>query len=434
MGNNVIGSHDALLDAYPIYAMNKLFIIIRREYVTRVKSKGFIIGTLLTPLLLVGLLLVPSLLAGRGSRNDFRLTVLDQTGDTFLYDRARELLLVENARFDRFHVSREAGEHTQTEARKLELNREISEGRLDAYVVVPASVLDEGKISYHARNISDFIVTMRVEGAFNSAAAERRVQLSGLNPERIRELSRQLTVEKFNERGQGEDRWKLITALLLMGLLCLSIFGYGAHIMSAVIEEKQSRTIEVLVSSVSPFPLMLGKLIGVGLVGLTQYTVWATCAIILSGLSAAQLLAFGSLQLPHISASLMFFFVTYFVLGYFLYATLYVMVGGIVSNEDDGQQAQIPLLFLILLGPVAASFVWRQPDSVMATAVSLFPFFAPFAMFVRIAVGQPPVWQIVLSIVLMIAAIFGAVWLAAKVYRIGILMYGKPPSLMEVAK
>ena len=414
--------------------MNKLFIIIRREYLTRVKSKGFIIGTLLTPLLLVALLLLPSFLIGRGARTDFRIIILDQTDDIFLYERARELLLIENAQFDRFQVSREAEEHTRLDARKLELNREISEGRLDAYVVLPASVLDEGKIAYHGKNVSDLIATMRVEGAFNSAVIERRILRSGLYPERIGELSRKLTVEKFNERGQGEDRWKLITALLLMGLLCLGNFGYGAHVMSAVIEEKQSRIVEVLISSVSPFVLMLGKLIGVGLVGLSQYTVWATCAVILSGLSAAQLLALGSLQLPHISASLMFFFVIYFLLGYFLYATLYALVGGIVSNEDDGQQAQIPLLLLILLGPLASSFVWRQPDSVLGTAVSLFPFFSPFAMFLRIAVRQPPLWQIVLSIVLMLAAIFGAVWLTAKVYRIGILMYGKRPTLPEVAK
>jgi ABC-2 type transport system permease protein len=414
--------------------MNKLFIIIRREYLTRVKSKGFIIGTLLTPLLLVALLLVPSFLMGGGTPADFRVTILDQTGDILLYERAREFLLTENARFDRFQVSREASDLTQLEARKQELNKEISEGRLDAYIVLPASVLDQGRIAYHSKNAGDFIVTARVEDAFNSAVIERRMQRSGLNPEQIGELNRRITVEKFNERGEGEDRWKLITALILMGLLSLGIFGYGAHVMSAVIEEKQSRIVEVLTSSVNPFTLMLGKLIGVGLVGLTQYTVWAISAIILSSLFAPQLLAFGSFQLPHISTSLMVFFVIYFLLGFFLYATLYAMVGAIVSNEDDGQQAQIPLLMLILLGPLAASFVWRQPDSVMATAVSLFPFFTPFAMFLRIAVQQPPLWQIGLSIVLMLAAIFGAVWLAAKIYRIGILMYGKRPTLTEVGK
>jgi ABC-2 type transport system permease protein len=204
--------------------------------------------------------------------------------------------------------------------------------------------------------------------------------------------------------------------------------------MSAVIEEKQSRVIDILASSVSAFSLLLGKLIGVGLLGLTQYIVWGVYAVILSSLAVAQSLAFGSFQLPSISASLMFFFVVYFILGYFLYAALYAIVGAVVSNEDDGQQMQIPLMMLILLAPLASSLVWRKPDSIVATAVSLFPFFSPFAMFLRIAIEQPPIWQIVLSIVLMIVAIFGAIWLAAKFYRVGLLMYGKRPTLPEMAK
>lgn len=190
----------------------------------------------------------------------------------------------------------------------------------------------------------------------------------------------------------------------------------------------------MLLSSVEPFSLMLGKLVGVGLVGLTQYAVWAVCAVFLSGLTVAHSPAFGSFKLPHISVSLMVFFVVYFLLGYFLYATLFVMVGGIVSNEEDGQHMQFPLMILILLAPVASSFVWRQPDSIPATTISLFPFFSPFAMFLRIAIQQPPLWQIALSILLMIASILGAVWLAAKFYRIGVLMYGKPPTLPEMAK
>ena len=129
----------------------------------------------------------------------------------------------------------------------------------------------------------------------------------------------------------------------------------------------------------------------------------------------------------------MVFFVLYFLLGYFLYATLYVMVGGMVSSDDDGQQMQIPLMMLILLAPVASSFVWRQPDNILATTISLFPFFSPFAMFLRIAVHEPPLWQIALSILLMIGTILGAVWLAAKLYRVGVLMYGKRPTLTEMA-
>lgn len=415
------------------HTRNKLLVIIRREYSTRVKSKGFVIGTILTPLLLAALILLLSVLMGGGMRADFRVVVLDQTVDAATYERARELLVAENERLDRFQVSREAVGATQFEARKRELAAEIGEGKLDAYVVVPATVLDEGKIAYHTGNVADFIAAMRVENAFSAAVGDRRLSRSGLDPARIGELSRGVVMEKFDARGTSDNRGAVVVAFALMSVLCLSVLGYGAHVMSAVIEEKQTRVVEVLISSVSSFPLMLGKLIGVGMVGLTQYGVWAIGAGVLSYVVAAQS-PFASFQLPHVPASLLFFFVVYFLLGYSLYATLYAMVGGIVSNEDDGQQMQFPLMILILLAPLAASFVWRKPDGVVAAAVSLFLFFSPFTMFLRIAVGQPPPWQILLSIVLMVATILGAVWLAAKFYRIGLLMHGKRPTLPELAK
>ena len=160
---------------------------------------------------------------------------------------------------------------------------------------------------------------------------------------------------------------------------------------------------------------------------------WAGSAVLLSSLAAGQALAFGLVKLPHIPFSLMAAFVIYFLLGYFLYATLFAMLGSLVSNEDDGQQLQLPLMILILLAPLAANFVWRKPDLLSATVISLFPFFSPFAMVLRIAIGEPPVWQIAVSILLMLATILGAVWIAAKFYRVGALMYGKRPTLPEIA-
>ena len=266
--------------------MDKLFVIIKREYLTRIKSKGFVIATILTPLLLASLLLLPALLMRVGSGTDYRVAVLDQTGDAALYERAVELLTAENPGLGRFHVRREAAGENVSETIRRNLSREIDEGKLDSYVVIPAAVLDEGRIAYYAKNIGNFLAETRVENAFNTAVIERRMRRSGLQVEQIGLLHRKIVMEKFNERGEGEDRRKTIMALGLMGILCLSVFAYGAHIMSAVIEEKQSRIIEVLLSSVRPFPLMLGKLVGVGLVGLTQYVVWSVCAVLLGSLTA----------------------------------------------------------------------------------------------------------------------------------------------------
>lgn len=414
--------------------MSRLLVIIKREYLTRAKSKGFVIGTILTPVMIALLLVVPALMASKVSHTDYQLIVLDQSENSRIYHRAEELLKADNESLDRFQVRRESVGQAYFETRRRELNNLIGEGRLNAYVVIPVPVLDEGKITYHAKNIGDFLTETRIENAFNTAVIEERLKQSGIDVERMNQLSKKLVMEKFNERGESQGAGKIILAFVLMGVLCLTVLAYGSHVMSAVIEEKQSRIIEVLVSSVKPFTLMLGKLLGVGLVGLTQYAVWAVFAVALSSLAAYQSPLSASLKLPPISVSLMIFFVIYFLLGYFLYATLYAMVGGVVSNEEDGQQMQFPLMALILLAPVAVSFVWRNPDSAAAAIISIFPFFSPFAMVLRIAIEQPPWWQIALSILLLVATIIGAIWLTAKFYRVGALMYGKRPTLAELAR
>ncbi len=412
--------------------MSKLTAIVKREYLTRVKSKGFLLSTFLTPLLMAALVLLPAFLLSKTWRADHRLVVLDQTQDAALYARAEKHLLADAS--IRFQIHREPVEDAQLDTRKRELNKEIDEDRLSAYIVIPPSVLDDGKLAYHAKAIGDLIAEVSVENAFNNAVLEQRIIRSGISESRVGDLSRKIEMERFNERGEGEGRGRIAFAFALMGMLCLSILIYGTHLMSAVIEEKQSRIIEVLISSVKPFTLMMGKLVGVGLVGLTQYAIWAVCAIVLSSLAAMNALASGSMKLPEISVSLMAFFVLFFLLGYYLYATLYALAGAIVSNDEDGQQVQFPLMILILLAPLVSMLVWRNPDSAAATAASLIPFFSPFAMFFRIAAEQPPFWQIALSIVLMIVAIPAAVWLAAKFYRTGALMYGKRPTLAELAR
>ncbi len=201
-----------------------------------------------------------------------------------------------------------------------------------------------------------------------------------------------------------------------------------------VMEEKQSRIIEVLLSSVRPFQLMLGKLVGIGLVALTQYLIWGTFAVLISVVAAAQAMTVSSVSFPKIPVSLMIFFVLYFLMGYFLYATLYAMIGAIVSNEEDGQQMQMPITMTIVIPVAISSIVMRNPDSLSSIVLSLIPFFSPVLMFMRITIQQPPWWQIALSFVLLLSTIFGAIWLAAKIYRVGVLMYGKRPTLPELVK
>lgn len=415
--------------------MDKLLVIIKREYLTRVRSKGFIIGTILSPLLMTALIVVPMLVARAKGENHHHILILDQTASETLYARTSKSLLENEEARKEFELSREAVPvATNLDQRKQQLNKELDENRLDGYLVIPPDVLTGGKITYHTKKVTDFGTISQIKNALNSAIVELRMEREGINPSKVKDLSKGIDIETINVRGEQEKGQTFVLAYVLLMILYLTILIYGMMVMRGVIEEKHSRIIEVMLSSVRPFQLLLGKILGIGLVGLTQYFIWASFALILSALAAAQAMMFSSVKLPHISFSLMFFFIAYFICGYFLYATLYAIVGAVVSSEEDGQQMQMPVTMTLVLQMVFSSVVLFNPNSTLAIVLSLIPFFTPVLMFLRITVEQPPWWQITLSFVLLIATMLGCVWLAAKIYRVGVLMYGKRPNLPELMR
>jgi ABC-2 type transport system permease protein len=233
------------------------------------------------------------------------------------------------------------------------------------------------------------------------------------------------------EEDGGEGTF--IVAFIMLFFIYMSVLFYGLFVMRGVIEEKQSRIVEVVISSVKPTQMMLGKLIGIGLVGLTQVGMWALSAALLSVFGASMFSSRG-VSLPKIPPILFVYFVAFFVLGYFLYATLYAMVGAMVSSEEDAQQAQMPVTLVIVVPMMLFGMVMANPNSATSIALSLVPFFAPTLMMMRIAVINPPVWQILLSMSIMVVTILACTWLAARIYRVGILMYGKRPSLAELGR
>lgn len=431
--------------------MDKLLAIIKREYITRIKTKGFILGTILTPLLLTGFTFLPMLFIEKGSKSEHRLIVLDQNADDAIYQRAlSQLNKPKSSNFNdtddseipgsditgaTFDVKREAITTERIEARKQELNQEIKDGKLDGYVVLPADAITKGKIFRRTKNVNDFSTNSRIRDSFEFAIKAQRLLNAGVKSQDIETINRDIRVDFLNEQGEKESpmgQWGF--SILQAIILYMTILIYGMNVLNGVIEEKQSRIVEVLLSSVKPFQLMLGKVIGIGLVSFTQILVWAASLGIITALAAAQAIAFGSFKIPRIPVTTLVFFLVFFVLGYFLFATLYAVVGSIVSNQEDGQQAQFPVTILVAIPMALMTFIMTKPDSIFSTVFSLIPLFSPILMFMRITVQQPPWWQIALSIVLLIGTIFGAIWLAAKIYRVGILMYGKRPSLPEVMK
>jgi ABC-2 type transport system permease protein len=414
--------------------MEKLKAIIKREYLTRVRSKGFIIGTILSPLIMSSFILIPFLIGRSGGQDKYQIVALDQSGDTLLFEKLTVALAPAKPGQPRYEISREEiGSQAQLDARRQALSQRVADKQLDGYLILPPDALSQEEIKFYAKNATGFTNRARLEGALRNAISERRIALEGLDAERIRDLMKGVDLTVVNARGESESG-RVMVAFVLVMFIYITVLLYGMIVMRGVMEEKQSRIIEVLLASVNPFHLMLGKVIGIGLVGLTQYLVWAVCGLALSAISAGGAIAVAGFGMPKISVSLMIFFMTYYLLGYFLYAALYAMIGAMVSNEDDGQQLVLPVSLTFALSFVLSTMALQNPNGVAVTILSLIPFFGPSLMFLRIALGAAPAWQIATSLILFVVTIIAVTWVAGKIYRVGVLMYGKRPTLPEVAK
>lgn len=414
--------------------MNKILAVIKREYLTRVTSRGFLIWTILTPLLGAALILGPGLYQERTARQG-RLVVLDQSGEPEVFKRAQALFAKSAPNSQLILEQEPIAPGTDTAARVQELSRQLSSGELTGFLVLrPEVFTPQGKLLFHTQTLRDRNITNRLREAFNSAVLEKRLTREGLNSERLTALMTPLEMAVVSDQRDGANREAFILAIVMMTVLYGMIIFYGNLVMRGVIEEKQSRIMEVLLSSLRPFDLMLGKLVGIGLVSLTQVGLWLVSLALLSTVSAAPALASGGFKLPALAPGILVFFFIFFVLGYFLFSTLYLMIGAMVSTEEDAQQLQMPVMLSIVVPMILLEQVLRQPNSSFSIGLSLIPVFSPILMFGRICVQPPPAWQIGLSLLLLVGAIYGAVWLAAKIYRVGVLMYGKPPTLPELLK
>jgi ABC-2 type transport system permease protein len=414
--------------------MDKLKAIIKREYLTRVRSKGFIIGTILSPLLMSSFILIPILIGRSAGQDTYQIVALDQSGDALLFEKLTLALAPTKPGQPRYEILREEiDSQAQLDARRQALSQRVADKQLDGYLILPPDALRQEEIRFYAKNATGFSNRARLEGALRDAISNRRIALEGLDAERIHNLTRSVDLTIVNARGESEGG-RVMLALILMMFIYITVLLYGVTVMRGVMEEKQSRIIEVLLASVRPFDLMLGKVIGIALVGLTQYAVWAVSGLALSAVAAGGAIAMAGFYMPKIPVSLMIFFITYYLLGYFLYAALYAMIGAMVSSEDDGQQFVLPVTLTFAMSFLLSTLALQNPNGLAVTILSLIPFFGPSLMFLRIALGAAPAWQIVTSITLFVVTIIAVTWVAAKIYRVGVLMYGKRPTLPELAK
>jgi ABC-2 type transport system permease protein len=413
--------------------MNKLLKIARREYITRVRTKAFIIGTILGPIFMLGLSIGPVLLAGVSVDRQRTVAVLDLSGG--VYGRLRQTLDDTLKGGKPRYLLVPAGLDGDLEATRKKLNADLERGTIHAYIVIPEDVLGKGGADYYSKSGGNPEIR-RLREAINRVVVTERLQRAGLDADKVRGLMkavdlRTVKVQAGKERRGGFLSDYLATFAFVM-ILYFSILFHSASLMHSVIEDKNSRVMEVLISSVTPSQLMGGKILGVGAVGLTQSLVWVLSA---AGASTYGLRAMAAdIPVPALSPALLGFFFAYFVLGFLMFATLYVGIGSLCNSTQEAQSLVFPVTLMLIIPMMAIGAVVRQPDGGLAVTLSLIPFFAPIIMFMRINLLTPPAWQVALSLLLLALAIFLIVRLVARVFRIGILMYGKRPTLPEIVR
>ncbi len=441
--------------------MNKLPLIIKREYLAKVRNKSFVIMTFLSPVLMVAMILLIGYLTKLNDSEKRVIAILNEsdyftnefmTNETTSYVKYRGLSL------------KEAKDSTKNMG-YYGLVYLPNEDNLEMVTK---------RAFFYSKEAPSTTTLESVERIFKERLRQERLRERGMSAEDYAEMDRsfQMNISTF----EGEQNLKGINEIkAVIGggfgyLIMMFIIIYGGFVMRSVIEEKTSRIIEVIISSVKPFQLMMGKIIGTSLAGITQFGIWILSGSILlviamaifdidpsmvSGSPATQVMGSGpNVGMPSMDMTaqlyaqelfdipwllLISFFLIYFVLGYLIYSSIYAAIGAAVDNETDTQQFIFPVILPLMLAIYVGFFsVFSNPHGPIAVAFSLFPLTSPIVMMMRlpggIGDGGVPIWQLVSSILLLLVTFIAIVWLAAKIYRVGILMYGKKPSYKELFK
>jgi ABC-2 type transport system permease protein len=407
----------------------KLWAIVKREYVERVRSKAFVIGTILGPLVMAALMIVPAL-AARAKGKPLRVAVVAASSEL---REAVEAALRE-ARVDgRVRFAVEPQPRAFPGAAEAELKQAVLDKRLDGFLSLPDDAVASAAASYYGRSVTNRIDLRTMERAVSAVLVTRRLAGAGLDPAKVKDLTRELDMRtiRLSEQGEREDRGAaIILALILLMILYASILMWGQAVMTSVIEEKTSRVVEVMAAGVPSTTLLMGKLLGAGAAGLTQFLVWS---LSLLGVSLASG-GIGAFSMPEVTPLMLASFVAFFLLGFFFYAALYAAIGAAVNTVQEAQGLVFPVMLPVILAMVSFPAVLEAPEGPLAVTVSMIPGMSPLIMFLRIVVLTPPMWQVLLSIVLLALGILAVVWVAARVYRVGILMYGKRPTFPELVR
>ena len=432
--------------------MNKIGLIIKREYLTRVRKRSFIIMTFLGPILMAAIYIIPIMLALNSNNEKMRIAVVDESHwfeSRFQDNKEHTFVILPGQPID-------------------SVKNLVKEKVFDMALYVPPTQLNipSNAIVYSIRQVP-MEVESYIRNVMQKEIEDQKLMANGVDPEIVSAVKTDvnLSVMRMDEKGNEKETFTKVQFTLgiaLAMLVYMFIIFFGGQVMQGVSEEKTNRIIEVIVSSVKPFQLMMGKIIGVSLVALTQFVLWIVLTLVLylgfsafMGLSNPEMLSTGTLMSQEITANdvmsnesvqsilqivhsidfgtIIATFLVFFILGYLLYATLYAAIGSLVDNNTDAQQFTLPVTVPLIVAFISTFYIVNNPDSSLSVWLSMIPFTSPISMMVRIPFGVP-IWQIVVSVILLAGTFVLMTWIAAKIYRTGILMYGKKLSYKEIFK
>ncbi len=434
--------------------MNKIGLIIKREYKTRVLKRSFIILTFLGPILLAAIYIIPIMLAlNSGSSNqNTRIAIVD-----------------ESHWFEDRFVSNEKHTFVTMPGQPIDSVKEmVKNGVFDMALYVPPTQLNiPSNAVIYSFNQVPMEMESYISGVMKKEIEDQKLLAQGVDPEIVSAVKTDvnLQVMRMDEKGNEKETFTQVQFMLgifLAILIYFFVMFFGGQVMQGVSEEKTNRIIEVIISSVKPFQLMMGKIIGVSLVALTQFVLWIllTGALYLGfsafiGLNNPEILSQGTVMAQQISSNdimsnetvqnivqiahsidfgtIIGCFLVFFILGYLLYGTLYAAIGSLVDNNTDSQQFTLPVTVPLIIAIISSFYIVNNPDSSLSVWLSMIPFTSPISMMVRIPFGVP-IWQIVLSVIILAGTFVAMTWFAAKIYRTGILMYGKKLTYKEIFK
>ena len=409
--------------------MSDVWAVIRREYLQRVRSKWFIFSTVGGPLLMIALFVVPAYFGAQSNRTERAVVAVDRTD--VLYEtvaaRLAEAGLV---------VSREPWADDVVPR----LTQRTTDGEFGGFMVLDDETLRTGEFAFYGSDRPSPLRSFTMRQAVAQAALEYQLEEQGVDAQALLRGG-DMRIELLSDDGAGTDDPRFVVAYIGTFMLYMVILLYSVSVMRATLEEKTNRVVEVIISSMRPWHLMLGKILGVGAVGLTQMAVWAASGVLIfsAGLPALvaarpELATLAGLRDALPGLGLLVLFLGFFTFGFFMFSGLYAAVGAMCNTDEEAQQAQFPIIMLLIVPIVMVMGVIDEPNSALATGMSLFPPFTPILMFARVAGGGVPPWQVGLSFVLMALALVAIAWVAGRIYKVGILMAGKRPTLPELVR